>query len=234
MSLLVIVTPTPSWLLHHSNTEPVTVCSFLPASLCLSISVPVYLSLSFCVCLCLSAISPVGLCVGISPSFSVQACFSAHLSICPSVTMPDVCVCLFLNLFISMFVILPLSFSVSLSPFLPLCLCVSVPALFLSSFVPVSQSLRVSLHLSVCLSLSSKSGVTQPTLPVHYREATEQSSFAHARSSTAGANNEKFRINWVLITCQGKNGEIYIYETKDNLATVKTSAQSNKSHPSEA
>jgi hypothetical protein len=77
--------------------------------------------------------------------------------------------------------------------------------------------------------------VTLPTFPVHCRENIEQLFFARARSSTAGTNIEKFRINWVLIICQQKKKILRCtHETKDNLATVETSARSNKNNPNEA
>ena len=137
-------------------------------------------------------------------------CFQIFSSLC-------LCLCLFLCISLPSSVSLCSPLSCSLCLYLSISPCVSVP---------------VCLRLS-CSLFSSKPGVTQKALTVHYRENIEQSLFAHARSSTAGANNEKFRINWVLIICQGKKLRD-IYETKDNLATVKTSARSNKSNPNEA
>lgn len=129
-------------------------------------------------------------------------------------------------------------YCVCLSMAVTLCLsllvfqCLFLPWLSLSSSYP-SPCLCVSLCLPHCPAfpfscLRVRSDL--PTLSVRYKENTEQSLLALARSLTAGANNEKFRINWTLIICRGGNADIYthIYETKANLATVTTAAHSNK------
>lgn len=109
------------------------------------------------------------------------------------------CVCL------SMAVTLCLRFLVFQCLFLPwISLCPSLS----------SSCLCVSLcpsHGPFSLSHASESEVTLLTLTVCYKENTEQSFLALARSLTAGANNEKFRINWTLIICQGGNADIYIH-----------------------
>lgn len=102
-------------------------------------------------------------------------------------------------------------YCVCLSMAVTLCLsflvfhCLLLPWRSLSSSYP-SSCLCVSLCLPHCpaFPFSCLRVRSDPlTLSVRYKENTEQSLLALARSLTAGANNEKFRINWTLIICRG-------------------------------
>lgn len=102
-------------------------------------------------------------------------CLSVAKSFCFLEPVSSVLDSLFLYIYFFFFPSLCASlspFSFPQSPFPSLCLLVSVSPL-----------------------VFSQTTVTQQTLTVHYRENIEQSLFAHASSSTAGTNNEKFRIN---------------------------------------
>lgn len=219
---------------QETTQKSFTVCFFL-VSLSLSLySLPLSFCVSILVCFLCGSIWVGWLCMCVCVCVFVSVLLSASLYVYLWLWRWSTRVSVSKSFCLCLFVPLPLSLYLSISILFPLCLSVS---LFLFLFISVSPSLWVSLCLSVSVSPTrsspQKPGMTQKTVTVHYRENIEQSLFAHARSLTTGANNEKFRINWVLIICQGKKWWD-IYETKDNLATVKTSARSNKSNPNEA
>ena len=170
---------------------------------------------------CLSHSLSLCKCVSLCPSVPLSICdYGSDVSV---LLFPNLfSLCLYLCLSLPLYLSLPSSVSLSLSP---------------SLFVSL-KSLCMFLCLSLCLPhslFSSRPSVTLPTFPVHCRENIQQLFFARARSLTAGTNIEKFRINWVLIICQQKKKILrYTHETKDNLATVETSARSNKNNPNEA
>ena len=133
-------------------------------------------------------------------------CLFVHLFLCSSVTKAPMYLSFFFQIFF-LCVCISASLFIYISLFHPLCLCLYPP-------LSLSPS-NLSVYFCVCLPhslFSSRPSVTLPTFPVHCRENIEQLFFARARSSTAGTNIKKFRINWVLIICQQgkKNLEIHM------------------------
>ena len=136
-------------------------------------------------------------CVSLCPSVPLSICdYGSDVSV---LLFPNLfSLCLYLCLSLPLYLSLPSSVSLSLSP---------------SLFVSL-KSLCMFLCLSLCLPhslFSSRPSVTLPTFPVHCRENIQQLFFARARSLTAGTNIEKFRINWVLIICQQKKKNLEMH-----------------------